>query len=61
MNDPIMTFLKDTYDKDSDEFRYIPTRDYVRLWDDRNVMYHEVTRKCYQYHDATNSLRTVDV
>ena len=49
------------YDKDSDEFRYIPTRDYVRLWDDRNVIYHEATRKCYQYHYATNSIMTVDV
>ena len=50
-----------TYDKDSDEFRYIPTGEYVRMWDDRNVIYHEATRKCYQYHYATNSLMTVDV
>ena len=26
-------FSKITYDKDSNEFRYIATRDYVRLWD----------------------------
>ena len=28
---PLQFFSKITYDKDSDEFRYIPTRDYVRL------------------------------
>ena len=54
-------FSEITYDKDSDEFRYIPTRDYVRLWDDRNAIYHEAVRKCYQYHNATNSLMTADV
>ena len=32
-------FSEITYDKDSDEFRYIPTGDNVRLWDDRNVIY----------------------
>ena len=31
------------YDKDSDEFRYILPRDYVRLWDDRNIIHHEAT------------------
>ena len=54
-------FSKVTYDKDSNEFRYILTRDYVRLWDDRNVIYYEATRKCYQYHDATDSTMIVDV
>ena len=49
------------YDKDSGEFRYIPTGDCVRLWDDRNVIYHKATGKCYQYHKATNSIMTVDV
>ena len=39
----------------------IATGDYVRLWDDRNVLYHEVSRKCYQFHNTTNSLMTVDV
>ena len=58
---PMQFFPKITHDKDSDEFRYIPTGDYVRLWDDRNVIYHEAARKCYQYHDATNSLMAVDV
>ena len=63
MTQMILTFFspKITYDKDWDEFRYIPTGDYVRLWDDRNVIYHETTRKCYQYHNATNSLMTIDV
>ena len=61
LTDPNMIFSKITYDKDLDEFRYIPTGDYVRLWDDRNVIYHEATRKCYQYHDVINSLMTVDV
>ena len=54
-------FSEISYDKDLDEFRYIPTGDYVRLWDDRNVIYHEATTKCYQYHDATISLMTVDI
>ena len=44
-----------------DEFRYISTRDYVKLWDDRNIIYHEASGKCYQFHNATNSLRVVDV
>ena len=48
-------------DKDSDEFRYSLIRDYVRLWDDRNVIYLEANRKCYQYYNATNSLMMVDV
>ena len=48
------------YDKYSDEFMYIPTGNYVRLWNDRNVIYHEATRECYQYLKATNSLMTVD-
>ena len=48
-------------DKDSDEFQYIFIRDYVRLWDDRNVIYLEATRECYQYHNATNSLMMVEV
>ena len=58
---PTQFFSKITYDKDLDEFRYIPTGYYVRLWDDRNVIYHEATRKCYQYYNTTNSLITVDV
>ena len=58
---PTQFFSKIKYDRDSDEFRYIPTRDYVRLWDDRNIIYHEASRKCYQFHNATNSLLTVDV
>ena len=58
----LMQFFSEiTHNKDLDEFRYIPTRNYVQLWDDRNVIYHEATRTCYQYHDATNSLMTVDV
>ena len=57
---PTGFFSEIMYDKDLDKFRYIPTRDYVKLWDDRNVIYHEATRKCYQYHNATNSLMTVD-
>ena len=63
MTQMILTqFLSEiTYDEDLDECRYIPTRDYVRLWDDRIVIYHEVTRKSYQYHNATNSIMTVDV
>ena len=56
-----MIFSEITYDKDLDKFRYIPTRDYVRLCDHRNVIYHEATRNCYQYHNATNSLMIVDV
>ena len=58
---PVQFFSKITYDKDSDEFRYIPTGDYVRLWHDRNVIYHEASRMCYQFHNTTNSLITVDV
>ena len=58
---PTQFFSEITYDKDSEEFTYIPTGDYVRLWDDRNVIYHEATRKCYQHHNATNSLMIVDV
>ena len=58
---PTQFFSEITYDKDSDEFRYISTGDYVRLWDDRNVIYHEASRKCYQFHNATNSLMTVHV
>ena len=42
-NDPI-TISEIIYDKDSDEFRYIVTRDYFRLWDNRNGIYHEATR-----------------
>ena len=57
---PTQFFSKIKYDKDFDEFRYIPTRETVRLSDDRNIIYHEATRKCYQYHDTTNSM-TVDV
>ena len=49
------------YDRDSDEFRYIPTRNHVRLWDDRNIIYHEVSRKCYQFHNATNNLIIANV
>ena len=26
----------------------------VRLWNVRNVIYHEASRKCYQFHNATN-------
>ena len=58
---PTRFFSEITYDKDSDEFSYIPTGDYVRLWDDRDVIYHEATRKCYQYHDVINSLMRVNV
>ena len=55
-------FSEVMYDKDLDEFRYIPTGDSVRLWDDRNVIYHEASRKCYQFHNATNRLMTtIDV
>ena len=43
-------FSEITYDRYSDEFRYIPTVDYVWLWDDRNIIYHEASRKCYQFH-----------
>ena len=49
------------YDRDSDEFRCIPTGDYVRLWDDRNALYHEASRKCYHFNNATNSLISVDI
>ena len=37
-----------------------PHQRYVRFWDDRNVIYHEASRKCYQIHNATNSLGGVD-
>ena len=61
MTQMIMTqfFSEITYDKDLDESRYIPTGDYVRLWDNRNVIYHEATSKWYQYHNATNGLMAV--
>ena len=36
---PTHFFSEITYDKDLDGFRYIPTGDYVRLWDDRNIIY----------------------
>ena len=58
---PSQFFSEITYDRGSDEFRYIPTRDHVRLWDDRNVIYHEASRKCYQFHNTTNSSRVVYV
>ena len=35
---PTQFFSKIKYGKDLDESRYIPTRDYVRLWDNRNVI-----------------------
>ena len=38
-----------------------PPRDYVMLWDDRNIIYHEASRKCYQFHKVTNSLTVVDI
>ena len=44
---PTQFFSEITYDRDSCKIRYIPTGDYVRLWDDRNVIYHEASRKCY--------------
>ena len=54
-------FYQITYDKNSDEFRYILTGDHSRLWDDRNTIYHEAYRKCYQFHNATNSLMAINV
>ena len=54
-------FSKVTYDNDSEEFRYTPTGQNVRLWDDRNIIYHEASRKCYQFQNATSSLMTVEV
>ena len=58
---PTLFLCEITYYRDSDKFRYIPTRDYVRLWDDSTVIYPEASRKCYQFHNATKSLRVVDV
>ena len=57
---PTLFFSEIMYDRDLDKFRYILTGDCVRLWDDRNIIYHEASRKC-QFHNATNSLITVDV
>ena len=58
---PTQFFSEIMYDKDWDEFRYIPARYCARMWDNRNIIYHEAIRKCYQYHDATNSIMRVDV
>ena len=45
-------FSEIMYDRYSDEFRYIPTKDHVRLWGDRNIICHEASRKCYLFHNA---------
>ena len=58
---PTQFFSEITYDRGSDEFRYIPTGFCVRLWDDRNTIYRKASRKYYQFHNATISLRVVDV
>ena len=41
---PTQFFSEIIHDKYFDESKYISTRDYIRLWVNRNVIYHEATR-----------------
>ena len=50
-----------SYDEFTREYRYLSTGDIVQLWDRRNVIFHEVSKECYTFHETTGHLKAVDV
>ena len=52
-------FTEITYDEYTSEYRYLGAGDIVKLWDKRNVIFHEAGKECYMFHKIAGHLMTV--